>query len=136
VLDRSFKANASLIRPWVPLVRSPNADGFYSRYIADSRYSFRRKPVQPAFSQHEGLSTAAGGVMECLVVCTVCPLSFELHCQSMRCSQSVTEVPPLPFRKVLNTFALVLLKTQDIPKHCITTATGRCRACICWGCSL
>jgi hypothetical protein len=33
VLDRSFKANASLISPWVPLVRSPYADGFYSRYI-------------------------------------------------------------------------------------------------------
>jgi hypothetical protein len=33
VLDRSFKANASLISPWVPLVRSPYADGFYSRYM-------------------------------------------------------------------------------------------------------
>ena len=59
VLDRSFKANASLISPWVPLVRSPYADGFYSRYITYSRYSFRRKPFQPAFSQHEGLSTTS-----------------------------------------------------------------------------
>jgi hypothetical protein len=62
VLDRSFKANASLISPWVPLVRSPYADGFYSRYITDSRYSFRRKPFQPAFSQHEGLSTTVGHI--------------------------------------------------------------------------
>jgi hypothetical protein len=72
VLDRSFKANASLISPWVPLVRSPYADGFYSRYITDSRYSFRRKPFQNAFSQHEGLSTTSGSCAVVVVEVLTC----------------------------------------------------------------